>query len=212
MKSSIAEVASPSNVAFFDQYAKAGMVGLVGGARGVDATIRKAQRKLVPDGSWSDFSHAFVVVGAREDGHVWCLESDIELLRERVRIGVQENRVEKYADAASYPRVAVLDFGLTAAQTKKVLGVGLDLLARRTQYSLREILGAYWSLRKPSRRRDENALAQERAMFCSAFVQHLFLEVGIDFAPDVATKLTLPHDIAMTPVPHRAWVRRARGV
>lgn len=209
MKPTVSEVTAPGNLDFFTRYGRAGFVGLVGGAKGVDKTIRKAQRKLVPDGTWSRFSHAFVVVGPREDGHLWALESDIDFHRERVQIGVQENRLEKYADEKSYPHVAVLDFGLTSPQVKKVLGLGLELLAKRTQYSLREILAVYWSLKRPSRRQEENALAQDRAMFCSAFVQHLYLQVGIDFAPDVATKLTLPHDIAATAHPHRAWVRSA---
>jgi hypothetical protein len=43
-------------------------------------------------------------------------------------------------------------------------------------------------------------------MFCSAFVQHLYLTVGIDFADDVDTKLTAPEDIARTRVPHNAWM------
>jgi len=207
MKPTVTEVTASSNLDFFSRHGRAGFVGLVGGAKGVDKTIRKAQRKLVADGTWSNFSHAFVVVGPREDGHLWALESDMDFHRERVQLGVQENRLEKYSDEKAYPHVALLDFGLTAPQVKKVLGLGLELLARRTQYSLRELLAVYWSLKRPARRQSENALSQDRAMFCSAFVQHLFFEVGIDFSPDVSTKLTLPQDIAATAHPHRAWVR-----
>jgi hypothetical protein len=196
-----------SNQAFFDAHAKPGFVGLVGGDLPIDRAIRKAQRKLTPDSEWSKFSHAFVFVGRREDGHLWVLESDVDFHRERVQLGVQENRVAKYEDPRAYPHVAVLDFGLKPAQVQKVLGTGLELLANRTQYSLRELLAVYWSLKKPSRRDGPNRLAQERAMFCSAFVQHLFLSVSLDFAPDVETKLTLPEDIAQTNVKHRTWVR-----
>ena len=84
----------------------------------------------------------------------------------------------------------------------------LDLVARRTQYSLRELFAAYWKLKKPEKRATKNPLSRERAMFCSAFVQHVYLKIGIDFAPDVDTKLTSPHDIAVTPVPHTTWILR----
>jgi hypothetical protein len=202
----VVEARAASNAEFFARHARAGCVGLVGGDLAIDKAIRKAQRALSPEKAVARYSHAFVFVGPREDGHLWALESDLDFHRERVQLGVQENRVEKYADA-DYPNVAVLDFGLTAAQTTTVLGVGLDLLARRTQYSLRELLAVYWSLKQPSRRQGANALAQERAMFCSAFVQHLYLAIELDFAPDVATKLTLPEDIAQTRVPHTRTVR-----
>ena len=207
MRSQVTQVAARDNVDFFQRIAKPGMVGLVGGEAAIDKAIRRAQRKMTPDGEWARFSHAFVVVGQREDGHVWCLESDVDFAAERVAIGVQENRLAKYGDEKNYPHVALLDFGLTAPQVKKVLGLGLELLANRTQYSLRELLAVYWSLKKPSRRQGENKLSRDRAMFCSAFVQHLFVDVGIDFAPEVSTKLTLPEDIALSKVPHRAFVR-----
>jgi hypothetical protein len=202
----VVEVRAASNAEFFSTHARAGCVGLVGGELAIDKAIRKAQRALSPQRSVSKYSHAFVFVGPREDGQLWALESDLDFHRERVQLGVQENRVDKYQDQ-DYPNVAVLDFGLTAAQTTSVLGVGLDLLARRTQYSLRELLAVYWSLKKPTRRQGANALAQERAMFCSAFVQHLYLSIDLDFAPEVATKLTLPEDIAQTTVPHTRYVR-----
>jgi hypothetical protein len=106
--------------------------------------------------------------------------------------------------------VAVLDFGLKAAQVNEVIGAGLDLLASRTQYSLRELLGVGFSLAAPSRRAGPNKLARERALFCSAFVQHLYLKVGIDFAPAVETKLTLPEDLAQSSAARTIWVRAPR--
>jgi len=201
------EVKSVSNEAFFASHGRAGCIGLVGGSQGVDLAIRRAQRKLNTGREWAKFSHAFVFVGPREDGQLWALESDVDFHRERVQIGVQENRVAKYGDEKSYPHVAVLDFDLTPNQVKTVIALGLDLMAKRTQYSLRELLAVYWSLKTPSKRQSPNKLAQEKSMFCSAFVQHLFTAIDIDFDPEVETKLTLPEDIALTRVPHTAWVR-----
>ena len=207
MSPRVVAVNAPSNADFFARHGRAGTVGLVGGAAFIDRMIRRSQRKLNADREWSQFSHAFIFVGPREDGALWALESDIDFHRERVQIGVQENRVEKYGDEKEYPHVAVLDFNLTPPQVKRVIGLGLDLLARRTQYSLRELLAVYMSLKKPSSRLGANKLARERALFCSAFVQHLYSAVNIDFAPGIETKLTLPEDIAQTEAPHTRYMR-----
>ncbi len=205
------EVAAASNVAFFKKYGGPGCIGLVGGGLPIDRLIRRAQRKLNPEREWSRFSHAFVMVGPREDGHFWALESDLDFHRERVQLGVQENRVAKYDDEKKYPHVAVLDFKLSAAKVKTVLALGLELMANRTQYSLRELLAVYWSLRKPARRSEPHRLERDRAMFCSAFVQHLYAAIGIELAEGVSTKLTLPEDIAKTAAAHTAYVRATRG-
>jgi hypothetical protein len=200
------DVTGLTNAEFFERHAAPGRVGLVGGPGLVDQVIQRAQRKQRHDGSWSPWAHAFVFQGRRHDGHHWILESNIELHRENVQIGVQEGRVAKYFDDDSYTSCAVLDFELGDDHVRMLLGTGLDLLVDRTQYSLREILSAYLGLREPSARNRKSRLAQERAMFCSAFVQHVYLAAGIDFAREVDTKLTTPEDIAQTPVPHVAYV------
>jgi hypothetical protein len=201
-------VGGMSNEAFLEAYAAPGRVGLAGGPSAIDKMIRRAQRKQRPDGSWSHWGHAFLFEGRRQDGKHWVLESDIDFHRERVLIGVQENRIEKYHDEPYFAELAVLDFGVKQKDVDAMIGVGLDLVARRTQYSLRELLATYMKLRTPSERASKNKLAQDRAMFCSAFVQHLFLEIGIDFADEVDTKLTTPEDIAQTKVPHDTYLLR----
>jgi len=195
-----------TNAEFFARHAAPGRVGLVGGPGLLESAIQRAQRKQREDRSWSPWSHAFVLQGQRHDGHHWILESNIEFHRQNVQIGVQESRVAKYFDDATYTACAVLDFGLPEEATQTILGSGLDLLASGTQYSLREILAAYMGLRAPEARNRKSRLAHERAMFCSAFVQHVFLAAGIDFADTVDTKLTTPEDIAQTRVPHVAYV------
>jgi hypothetical protein len=199
-------VANLSNAEFFERHAAPGRVGLVGGPGLVDQVIQRAQRKQRGDRSWSPWAHAFVLQGKRFDGHHWILESNIEIHRRNVQIGVQEGRVAKYFDDEAYTSCAVLDFGLSEADTQRLLGTGLELLTDRTQYSLREILSAYLGLREPTARNRKSRLSQERAMFCSAFVQHVFLSAGIDFALEVDTKLTTPEDIAQTRVSHVAYV------
>jgi hypothetical protein len=89
---------------------------------------------------------------------------------------------------------------------------GLDLVANRARYSLRELLGTLIALRRPQLRGRTNLLARERSLYCSALVQHLFLKAGLDLAPGVDQKNTTPEDIARTPTPHLTyWLERDRA-
>ena len=121
----------------------------------------------------------------------------------QVRLGAQENRLAKYFDADAWPNLAVLDFGLDATQSACVLATALDLLANATRYSLRELVGTLFALARPGLRMRENLLAREGSLYCSAFVQHCYASVGIEFVPGLSAKNTTPHDIASTAVPHR---------
>lgn len=200
------ELSGMTNAEFLARFAAPGRVGLAGGPGMIDKVIRRSQRRQMPKNAWSEWGHAFLFQGKRVDGFHWVLESDIDFHRERVQIGVQENRITKYHDDDYFKALAVLDFGVTEAQTHVMVGEGLNLLADRTQYSLREVFATYLKLKKPHERAGKNKLARDRAMFCSAFVQHLYLQLGIDFADAVDTKLTTPEDIAQTQVPHTAYI------
>ncbi len=192
-----------SNEQLFETYARPGMVGLVGGSALVDRTIRKVQRRLSPVGAKSLWSHAFLVSGRRMDGQHWILESDLEIHRKQIRLGVQENRARKYFDPAVYPNVALLDFELSEEGTRAVLSAALDLLAGLSRYSLRELVGTMLAIHKPSLRTRENLLAREGALYCSALVQHCYLAAGLELCPGVVTKNTTPQDLADSPLPHR---------
>jgi hypothetical protein len=203
---------SPSNADFLHAHAAPARIGLAGGSALIDRTIRKAQRLITADAADSAWSHAFLIGERRSDGHWWVLESDLDLRHKQVRLGAQENRLAKYFDAAEWPNLAVLDFGLDDAQTRRVLAVALDLLSNSTRYSLREIVGTMLALARPTLRERENLLAREGSLYCSAFVQHCYASVGIEFVPGVSVKNTTPHDIAGTAVPHRAeMLLRAEG-
>ncbi len=205
-----------SNREFLDRYARPGCVGLSGGVTLVDRAICRAERHLDEQGRWSEWSHAFVFQGRRADGHHWVIESDLQIQRKHIQLGVQENRVTKYHDEKLYTTLAVLDFGLTEAQAGIVLRAGLDLVANRTRYSLRELLGTLLALRRPVLRGEENLLARESSVFCSALVQYLFRKTGLDLTPGVTDKHTTPEDLARTPVPHltyqlqREWGARVK--
>lgn len=172
----------------------------------MDKAICRAERHLDARHRWSTWSHAFVFEGRRVDGHHWVIESDLQILRKHIQLGVQENRIEKYFDDALYVNLAVLDFGLSESQTKTVLAEGLQMVASRTQYSLRELVGTLLALKQPELRGDENLLARECSLFCSAFVQRLFRRAGLDLAPGVDDKHTTPEDISRTSAPHTTYL------
>ena len=199
-----------SNREFLERYAAPGRVGLTGGVTLVDRAIARAQRRLNARGDWSLWSHAFVFEGRRADGHQWVIESDLQIHRKHIQLGVQENRVTKYFDEKLYTSLAVLDFGLTEAQVSVLLREGLELVASRARYSLRELVGTLIALRHHELRGRANLLARERSLYCSAFVQHLFGRIGLDLAPGVDGKHTTPEDISLTRVPHVTYLL-ARG-
>ena len=195
-----------SNREFFERHARPGRIGLIGGPELINRLIGRAQRHLDADGAWSRWSHAFLFQGRRHDGHHWIVESDLEIKRKHIRLGVQENRAEKYFDESKTTAIAVLDFGLTPEQERRVLAGALELVAAGTRYSLREIAGTVWAMRHPEWRPRENVLAREQAFYCSAFVRHIFAEAGVDLAGGIAEKNTAPEHLACTAVPHTKWV------
>jgi len=195
-----------SNRQFLERYALAGRIGLSGGVTLIDKAICRAERPLDKEGKWGCWSHAFLFEGRRLDGQQWIIESDIQFHRKHIQIGVQENRVSKYFDEALYTSLAVLDFGLAQSQVALLLREGLDLVANRARYSLRELIGTLIALRRPELRSRNNLLARERSMYCSAFVQHLFHQAGLELAPGIAGKNTTPEDLSLSPAPHRTWL------
>ena len=193
-----------SNQQFLENFAKPGCIGLAGGTTLIDKAIRRAERHLDPERRWSQWSHAFLFGERRSDGHLWVIESDLLAAHKHVQFGVQENRITKYYDGDLYESLAVLNLNLPEEQTGRLLAAALDLVAMRTRYSLTELLGAYVALRHGTLRQKDNLLSRERSMYCSAFVQHVFQQIGIDLAPNVNAKTNAPEDIARTPIPHDA--------
>lgn len=191
-----------SNLDFFRRHAAPGCIGLVGGSSALDRGIRYAQRRLHPEGKPSPWSHVFVFQGERIDGAAWLIESDFDVTRGRLRSGVQENRVDKYADAKGYPNLAVLDFGLKPEDVRRLLSAALDLVARRTPYALTGTLKTYWALRRKSLDR----ASEKDEIYCSALVRALYRHVGIDLAPGVAVHHTTPDHVARSVPPHERRV------
>lgn len=205
VRDSTVEVRGLSNREFLARYARPGCIGLSGGATLIDKAICRAERHLDPAAAWGAWSHAFLFEGRRVDGHQWVIESDLQIHRKHIQLGVQENRVSKYYDAELYTTLAVLDFGLTKAQVGRVLTEALELVADHTRYSVRELFGTLLALRHPVLRGRTNLLSRERSLYCSAFVQHLFRRAGLDLAPGIDCKHTTPEDIARSALPHATY-------
>jgi hypothetical protein len=197
-----------SNREFLERYARAGRIGLSGGRTLIDKAICRAERHLDERELWGSWSHVFLFEGQRIDDHHWIIESDLQIHRKHVQLGVQENRIAKYFDEEFYTSLAVLDLGLTRAQVTCLLREGLELVADRARYSLRELFGTFIALRRPELRGRGNLLARRSSWYCSALVQYLFRKTGVDLAPGVDVKNTTPEDIARTPIPHVAYVLR----
>jgi hypothetical protein len=195
-----------SNAEFFDQHACAGRIGLVGGALPGNRFIGRAQRHLIEGKEWSRWSHVFLFQGRRADGHHWIIESDLDVRRRHIRLGVQENRIEKYHADAEYPFVAVMDVGLAAGRELDVVAHALGLVADGARYSIRELLGTVWAMRRPGGQERDNVLAQEKSFYCSAFVRHVFGCAAVELNPSLAVKNTTPEDIWRVAVPHTKWL------
>jgi len=196
--------AASSNEAFIQRHAAPGRIGLCAGGDWISKVIRKSQAPLTDDGHRSLWSHAFLFSERRSDGHWWVIESDLDLRYRQMRLGVQENRVARYFDASEFPNIAILDFGLDEAQTRRVVGAGLDLLSGLASYSLSELVGTMLAMYSTRLRKRDNLLAKEGALYCSAMVQHCYAAAGIHLLPDVSGKNIAPHDIADSPLPHTA--------
>ena len=192
-----------SNAAFIRKHAAPGRVGLCGGRDWINKAIRKAQAPLTNDGHRSLWSHAFLFSEQRIDGHWWVLESDLDLRYRQIRLGVQENRADRYFDDEAFPNLAILDFGLDATQVKQVQIAGLDLLSGLSSYSLSELVGTLFAMHSTRLRKRDNLLAKEGALYCSAMVQHCYAPAGVEFIPGVHGKNIAPQDLYDSVLPHQ---------
>lgn len=206
VENKIVRVTGLSNEEFLRLHARPGRIGLSGGLTLIDKAICRAQRHLDAAERWGSWSHAFLFEGVRADGHHWVIESDLQFHRKHIQLGVQENRITKYHDEKLYTTFAVLDFGLDDDQVAALLREGLEFVATRARYSLRELAGTLFALRHPEFRGRGNVLSRERSMYCSAFVQHLFRKINVELAPGVDGKNTTPEDISRTSVPHATYL------
>ncbi len=184
-----------TNKEFFKEFAKPATIGLVGGTALIDKSIRKAQKLITPNKLESYWSHALIVNGIRQDNQIWIIESDLEFHTKQINLGVQENRISKYYNENEYPNVAILNFDLSNKQIDNVIGQALNLVALKTQYSIREVFGVLYNTFLNYSRLNENKFKQKNSLFCSAFVQNCYNEINFTLNSNVNTSQLAPHDI-----------------
>lgn len=190
-----------TNKEFFETYAKPGTIGLVGGTALIDKGIRKAQKILTSDKQESLWSHAFIVTGLRQDNQIWIIESDLEFHSKQIKLGVQENRISKYDKEDEFPNVAILDFNLSPTSANAVIGEALNLVALKTQYSIREVFGVLYNVLSQQSRLKENIFKQQNSLFCSAFVQQCYQSISLHFNTQITASQLAPNDIYTTTLP-----------
>jgi hypothetical protein len=201
------EIAGISRAAFWEQYAKKGAIGLVGGTLWIHQAICEAQALVTPDHKPSLWAHAFVFTGKSPDGFVWLAESDlvVEPVRLRIVNGAQVSRIDKYYGTKKALHCAVLDFGLSEQAADKVVKKALDMISQKVLYPVSGLFGtllAYLSGTEKWR----NLWNTRNALYCSAFVQEAYLAAGIDLARDAATTNTSPEHLWLTKTPHSAYL------
>ncbi len=201
-----------SNREFLESHAAPGRVGLAGGADIISRMITLAQRHVDEEKHRSLWSHAFLFQGQRHDGHHWVFESDLELHRKNIRLGVQENRAEKFWDEENYPVLAVLDFSMGEEQLGNVFREALEMVASRVRYSLRELMGTLIALHRPQMRKRPNPLSRNRSIYCSAFVTHVLRKAGIDPVPGLDVKHATPEDLFRSPGATQVWLLKRESV
>jgi hypothetical protein len=194
-----------SNKDFIEKFAKPGCIGLVGADTPIDNSIKKMQKYITADGKSSLWSHAFLYSSKRHDGYWWIIESDLEFHRKQMKLGVQENRAEKYFDEKHFPNLAILDFNLNDEQQNILLGEALNLVNARTEYSIREVFGALYTMLKKESRDSENKMARENSLFCSAMVQHCYSKLNLTLGEGVSLKQLAPEDVAATKLLHAQY-------
>jgi hypothetical protein len=197
-----------SNQEFFETFAEAGRIGLVGGSSWLDRLIQRNARRVLSGLRRSRWSHAFLFQGKRSDGEHWVIESDLETGWKHNRLGVQENRIDKFFNSQECQYLAVLDLGLQAEEVQRVLSSALELVARRATYSLMEVIGTAMALRRGGGRNRRNRLAKPESMYCSGFVQYVFSQAGLELVPEVHPSLGTPEDLARSPKIAKVYWRR----
>lgn len=195
-----------SNREFLDRHAAPGRVGLAGGADIISKLITLAQRHVGGEKQRSLWSHAFLFQGRRPDGHQWVFESDLEVHRKNIRLGVQENRAAKFWDDEQYPVLAVLDFAMAEEQVGTVFREALAMVADRVRYLLRELMGTLIALRRPTMRARPNPMSRHRSVYCSAFVTHVLRKAGIDPVPGLDVKHATPEDLFRSASAAHVWL------
>jgi len=201
---------------FFTKHFKPGAIGLVGIKDTIGLAIREAQRPLTPDEKPSLWSHCFICGDLRLDRRgpggtrsksPYIFESDLKvtLFKPQLRNGAQENWIGKWCKG-NVEHAAVIDFGLSEAQSNDILSTALQLVDEQVLYPIHELLGT-WLAIIMGKQWLPNPLDDPHAMYCSAFVRYCYREAEKDFlGQEVSVSNTTPEHIAQSGIKAEAII------
>ncbi len=192
-------------------------IGLIGEYGFMGMSIRNAQRILRLDKQPSYWSHVFLfydeisadaAVNRKPSRSPWIWESTLEpslpFSHFVDRNGVSPRRLSDY-DASRFslfephcaPNVAVIAFGLSGDDVKKILDRADDPDVDRLRYDLIGLLGVWYDY-ITNQGAKPNPLASGDAIFCSAYVQLAYEAAAIDLALGAHQRNTTPEHIWQT--------------
>jgi len=170
---------------FFVSHHRPGRIGFVGASDTVGTAIRDAQRQLTLDGAPSRWSHVFLMGDTRADGEPYIFESDLEpdFERHQVRNGAQESRLRKWA-ADAVEHAAVVEIAEVGDRVPALMAATLSFVyGQQAAYPVMQLVGTWWQIIS-ARVWRANPFEDAKALYCSSFVRHCFLEVGVDLVDE----------------------------
>lgn len=203
----------PKVYAFLCRHHRPGRIGFVGSTDSVGMAIREAQKRITLHGEASRWSHVFLMGEVRLDGEPYIFESDLEPDFERVQVrnGAQESRLRKWA-ATAVEFAAVMEVPQVAGKVNDLLAAALRFVyEEHLSYPVAQLVGT-WLHIVAARVWKPNPFEDAKALYCSSFVRHLFLQVGIDLVPgDIHLSNTAPEHLWQTRIPVRRFMWRRRA-
>jgi hypothetical protein len=193
-------------LAFFSGNCGPALIGLVGTNDIIGLAIREGQTAVTLDHRPSLWAHCFILgelrfdlrgTGNTKSRSPYIFESDLKmkLFEPQLRNGAQENWIGKWC-ADKVEHAAVIDFGLSGAESENVLATALQLVDEQVLYPIQELLGTWWAI-ITRRQWKENPLDDPHAMYCSSFVRFCYKKAGHDFLSEgITVSNTTPEDIA----------------
>lgn len=192
-----------SNLAFIRQHARPGALILIGGSRGIENMLRYRQSPL-SEGAKSLWSHICVFEGQRDDKKDWIVESDLDFRGMKLINGYTESNTDRFERRDWYPNIAIMDFGLSALQVRRLMSEIKLISQKPPRYPILKIL---YAILLNERDRIFANSDTNKSLTCSAFVRHLYLQLGIDLSPQVSSvSATFPEDIFRTATTHQRYL------
>jgi hypothetical protein len=191
---------NPELTAFYEEHARPGRMGLVHVDFAPAKLINWGQKRLTPDGKPSRWVHIFFFTEQRNQ-EWWIAESDVNVplpgFRKNVTDGPQESPLRKWSGVV-VDQAAIVDAGLTEAQTQMVFQRARELIAGGYFYGTFTLAGTWIAILKKDLSH-RSILHRKKAMHCAHFVRECLIAAGCDpFGEKIRPANTAPETIYQT--------------